>query len=101
MEEWRTASALPKSAPPASHTSAQQALQSSHPEERAALPQTQDLANMTHYIAGLPRRACIDERLTSPSMNSNYLREFEMRKQPWGDKPHVRSTSASSTVSNV
>jgi len=54
------------------------------PEVRAALLQTQDLADVTRYIAGLPRRVCINEILMSPTLNSNYLGEFETQKRPVG-----------------
>lgn len=52
------------------------------PEVRAALLKTQDLADMTRYIAGLPPRVCINEILMSPTLNSNYLGEFETQKRP-------------------
>lgn len=52
------------------------------PEVRAALLKTQDIADITRYIAGLPPRVCINEVLMSPTMNSNYLGEFETRKRP-------------------
>ena len=52
------------------------------PEVRAALLKPQDLADMTRYIAGLPPRVCINEILMSPTLNSNYLGEFETQKRP-------------------
>lgn len=52
------------------------------PEVRAALLKTQDLADMTRYVAGLPPRVCINEILMSPTLNSNYLGEFETQKRP-------------------
>ena len=52
------------------------------PEVRAALLKPQDVADMTRYIAGLPPRVCINEILMSPTLNSNYLGEFETQKRP-------------------
>jgi NADP-dependent 3-hydroxy acid dehydrogenase YdfG len=52
------------------------------PEVRAALLKTQDLADMTRYVVGLPPRVCINEILMSPTLNSNYLGEFETQKRP-------------------
>ncbi len=52
------------------------------PEVRAALLKPQDLADMTRYVAGLPPRVCINEILMSPTLNSNYLGEFETQKRP-------------------
>lgn len=52
------------------------------PEVRAALLKPQDLADMTRYIAGLPPHVCINEVLMSPTLNSNYLGEFETQKRP-------------------
>jgi len=52
------------------------------PEVRAALLKPQDIADMTRYIAGLPPRVCINEILMSPTLNSNYLGEFETQKRP-------------------
>jgi len=51
-------------------------------EVRAALLKPQDLADMTRYVAGLPPRVCINEILMSPTLNSNYLGEFETQKRP-------------------
>lgn len=52
------------------------------PEVRAAMLKTQDLADMTRYIAGLPPHVCLNEILMSPTLNSNYLGEFETQKRP-------------------
>jgi len=52
------------------------------PEVRAAMLKPQDLADMTRYIAGLPPHVCLNEVLMSPTLNSNYLGEFETRKRP-------------------
>lgn len=49
---------------------------------RAALLKPQDIADMTRYVAGLPPRVCINEILMSPTLNGNYLGEFETRKRP-------------------
>lgn len=49
---------------------------------RAALLKPQDLAEMTRYIAGLPPHVCLNEVLMSPTLNSNYLGEFETQKRP-------------------
>jgi NADP-dependent 3-hydroxy acid dehydrogenase YdfG len=51
-------------------------------EVRAALLKPQDVADMVRYIAGLPPRVCINEILMSPTLNGNYLGEFETRKRP-------------------
>ena len=51
-------------------------------EVRAALLKPKDIADMTRYIAGLPPRVCINEILMSPTLNSNYLGEFETQKRP-------------------
>jgi NADP-dependent 3-hydroxy acid dehydrogenase YdfG len=52
------------------------------PEVRAALLKPRDVADLTRYIAGLPPRVCINEILMSPTLNSNYLGEFETQKRP-------------------
>jgi NADP-dependent 3-hydroxy acid dehydrogenase YdfG len=52
------------------------------PEVRAALLKPQDIAEMTRYIAGLPPHVCLNEILMSPTLNSNYLGEFETQKRP-------------------
>lgn len=51
-------------------------------EVRAALLRPQDVADITRYVAGLPPRVCINEILMSPTLNGNYLGEFETRKRP-------------------
>lgn len=51
-------------------------------EVRAAMLQPQDVADMTRYIAGLPPRVCINEILMSPTLNSNFLGEFQTAKRP-------------------
>jgi NADP-dependent 3-hydroxy acid dehydrogenase YdfG len=51
-------------------------------EVRAAMLQPQDVADMTRYIAGLPPRVCINEILMSPTLNSNFLGEFQTPKRP-------------------
>ena len=53
-------------------------------EVRAAMLKPQDVADMTRYIAGLPSRVCINEILMSPTLNSNYLGEFQTQKRPAG-----------------
>lgn len=52
------------------------------PEVRAALLKTQDLADITRYVVGLPPHVCMNEILMSPTLNSNYLGEFETQKRP-------------------
>ena len=51
-------------------------------EVRAAMLKPQDVADMTRYICGLPPRVCINEILMSPTLNSNYLGEFQTQKRP-------------------
>lgn len=51
-------------------------------EVRAAMLKPQDVADLTRYIAGLPPRVCINEILMSPTLNSNYLGEFQTQKRP-------------------
>jgi len=51
------------------------------PAVRATLLKPEDVAGMTRYIAGLPPRVCINEILMSPTLNSNYLGEFETQKR--------------------
>lgn len=52
------------------------------PEVRAAMLKPHDVASMTRYIAGLPPHVCINEILMSPTLNSNYLGEFQTPKRP-------------------
>lgn len=51
-------------------------------EVRAAMLRPRDIADMTRYIACLPPRVCINEVLMSPTLNSNYLGEFQTQRRP-------------------